>query len=390
MAILAGLLILTACADAGSRDPLAPPAPAAGTSGSDLLIQVFEPGGAPAAGATVTVQLRAGLGPTTELTADGQGRARYGPLRAHERIQVAARLEGFGGTTMEARRSPGETLDVSLVLGGEFDLLTDFDGLGDGLVKIGMRVRNTYDRALFDVVVHDSVDPGGFARSIRPEDVVVDRSRFPDASVTVHSDGFSFTVRLGELPPTSQAEHGYVPAYDLTLPAAEGNCMWLHAAVGGALHPVGVDLANRDDTGMADLDCFTLGLDVENEDGQLTAAGSFDPAPEAFRVGESVVYRVVLTNPGFALTDVRVVDELAPNEGNLAIREIVGEPSRGTATFDDRSLEWTVGDLPSGESAELLFRAEALAVGDDVNRVRIGATQLTGEKIDEEPTRVEQ
>ena len=152
-----------------------------------------------------------------------------------------------------------------------------------------------------------------------------------------------------------------------------------------------------------DISCVTttvaIELDISNEDGFLDAAGVFQSAKDIFHVGDgsaaepdSLIYELTVTNQSaFTATGVRIVDLVAPNTG---IIEYVASArprfiSQGTVTGESTAgFTWNIGTLPPNTGATLRFQAEAVRTGDDVNRASLTADQLTGVKVDEEPTTV--
>jgi uncharacterized repeat protein (TIGR01451 family) len=148
-------------------------------------------------------------------------------------------------------------------------------------------------------------------------------------------------------------------------------------------------------------------FDITNEDGTTPtpAPAGFQSQKEVFAVGDggsarpdSLVYRVAVSNLSTTDTATNVVirDSVAPNSNIVACREIVASVKPAvssaaptTCTLGDRGWEWTVGDLPPSSQVELYFRAEALDLGADVNRVRVTYDQLPApEIVDDEATTV--
>ncbi|HUP21110.1 MAG TPA: carboxypeptidase-like regulatory domain-containing protein [Gemmatimonadota bacterium] len=227
-------------------------------------------------------------------------------------------------------------------------------------------VRNSGSEAVEDVTLAGELTPPElFQRRLAPGDVVVDRARFPDARVELDADGFTFTVELGRLEPSEDP----VPVYSVSLPSAANLGIWCHRVM-------------ADGGRVEDMACFAtqlaIHIDTANEDGVLDAAGAFDPAPEEFRVGDggasrpdALVYRVRLTNRMCTLRGVQLVGRLAPAE-ILAYRgPLEAVPHRGVVTGSDSGYTWELGDLAPDESAELLFRVEALAPGRGTHRIEI-------------------
>jgi hypothetical protein len=101
------------------------------------------------------------------------------------------------------------------------------------------------------------------------------------------------------------------------------------------------------------------------------------------------VYEVEIFNQsGFTATGVRVVDQVAPNTGIIEWRETLSVSQGTVSGASNAGFTWTIGTLAPGPGATLRFRAEAVRPGDDVNRASLTADQLTGTKVDEEPTTV--
>ena len=153
-----------------------------------------------------------------------------------------------------------------------------------------------------------------------------------------------------------------------------------------------------------DISCVTttvaIELDISNEDGFLDAAGVFQSAKDIFHVGDgsaaepdSLIYELTVTNQsglhghrredrGSGGTRTRASSStwprLAPGSSRRAL-----SLARAAAGFT-----WNIGTLPPNTGATLRFQAEAVRTGDDVNRASLTADQLTGVKVDEEPTTV--
>lgn len=146
-----------------------------------------------------------------------------------------------------------------------------------------------------------------------------------------------------------------------------------------------------------------LELSLSNEDGFIDDAGVFQSAAEGFEVGaggdgrtdEFILLLSVTNQSAFAISDIRVTDEVAPHTGIAVCREIPPSspdgsenPSIGTIDSPDCSaggFVWQIGTLNGGELAQLFFRAEALAEGADVNRVALDAESVSGFLLREEP-----
>ena len=111
---------------------------------------------------------------------------------------------------------------------------------------------------------------------------------------------------------------------------------------------------------------------------------------------DAFVFRLSVTNQSaFAISDIIVVDEIAPHTGIALCREIlastpggIDNPSQGTVAGGNCSpdgFRWEIGTLEGGDSASLFFRAEAVDTGGDVNRVRLGAESVREFALNEQP-----
>jgi hypothetical protein len=237
------------------------------------------------------------------------------------------------------------------------------------------------------IVLHDTLDTGPFSRALTSSDIMVDRSTFPGAVVELNPDGRSFRVELGTLPPMATVE-----VYTVTLPAAAAGvfCNRVSAVGAGALQ-----LAS-------DHSCVTNTLEIEidlvNEDGAIVG-GQFTAAPEVFHIGDggparpdALVFRVLVANRFCGtMENASLASVTAARSGRLEFREILpGFPSRGTV--DSTSVDgfvWTIGTLEPDEEAELLFRAEAVAAGEEVHRVVLEVPGPIGELVNEEPITIQ-
>lgn len=260
------------------------------------------------------------------------------------------------------------------------------------LIVFEIAVGNTGAAAVEDVSIADTLS-GPFARPLEPGDIVIDREVFPAAVATIDASGFSFTVRLGTLAPSGAVPDGLVPAYTVSLPASAHSGVWCSRAVARASE---ADLAGAVDTGCL-ATTLVFEIDIGNEDGTIGPGGEFSPEKETFRVGDggasrpdSLAYRLVVTNRNcFPVDGLRVADRLAPNRGILRLGEILpGRPTRGAVTAEAGGFTWDLGTVEPQESVEILFRAEATAAGEDVNRVELTTTDLPGTLVDEEPITV--
>lgn len=267
-----------------------------------------------------------------------------------------------------------------------------------------IEIANNGSATLTNVVVVDTLDQSFIDADsmFTADDVVVDTVEFPGATATVN--GRIITIDIGDLPPTD----GFVTVATISVATPGRAGVFCNRVTATGETPAG-SLSD------SDIACVTttvtIELDVSNEDGFLDRSGAtavFNSTREVFNVGDgsaaepdSLVYEVTVTNQSpFAATNVTVVDEVAPNTGAIACREILAtapdggaNPSQGTVTGCDAGtptgFTWNIGTLAGGARAVIYFRAEALAPQNGVgNRVRLTADQLTGEIIDEEPTTV--
>jgi uncharacterized repeat protein (TIGR01451 family) len=266
-----------------------------------------------------------------------------------------------------------------------------------------VEIANLGSATLTDVVIHDTLDAAFLP--ITETDVVVNTALFPSATVTVHPDlgdgRHPFSVTLGDLDPTPGTPagicdglgDGFCRAYTVSVTTPDEAGVFCNRVTAVGENAAGT-LREQD------ISCVTttiaIELDIENEDGTLDATGQFQPGKEIFFVGDggaarpdSLIYELRVTNQSaFTATDVRIVDLVAPNTGNI---EYVTDRfvSQGTVTGESSAgFTWNIGDLTPGQIATLRFQAEAVRTGDDVNRASLTADQLTGTVVDEEPTTV--
>ena len=97
---------------------------------------------------------------------------------------------------------------------------------------------------------------------------------------------------------------------------------------------------------------------------------------------------MVTNQSQFTATGVRIIDQVAPNTGIIEWRQTLFVSQGTVSGANVNGFTWNIGALAPGTGATLRFRAEAVRTGDDVNRVNLTADQLTGTKVDEEPTTV--
>ena len=264
-----------------------------------------------------------------------------------------------------------------------------------------VEVANFGSTALANVTIHDTLD--ATLGVIDASDVVVNTDLFPSAVVTVDAGGHTFSVNLGSLPPTSGIPAatckglggGFCLAYTVTadLPSVAG-VFCNRVTARGTFFSVAGTLVETD------ISCVTttiaIELDIANEDGFLDASGAFQSAKDIFHVGDgsaaepdSLVYELQVTNQsGFTATGVRIVDLVAPNTGIIEWRQTLFVSQGTVSGASNTGFTWNIGTLAPGTGATLRFRAEAVRTGDDVNRASLTADQLTGVKVDEEPTTV--
>jgi uncharacterized repeat protein (TIGR01451 family) len=90
---------------------------------------------------------------------------------------------------------------------------------------------------------------------------------------------------------------------------------------------------------------------------------------ERVRLGDSVTYRLVVTNDGPATaTDVTVTDRL-PNR----VRARTASTSQGNCTVTGNDLACTIGTMTRGQVETITVRATAVRVGRGVNVARVSA-----------------
>jgi uncharacterized repeat protein (TIGR01451 family) len=267
-----------------------------------------------------------------------------------------------------------------------------------------VEVANFGSTALANVTVHDTLD--ATLEAITEADITVNTALFPSAVVTVNADGHTFSVNLGTLPPTAGIPAstcqglggGFCLAYTVraNLPDTAG-VFCNRVTARGTFFSVAGTLIETD------ISCVTstiaIELDISNEDGFYDGSGipgGFQSAKDIFHVGDgsaaepdSLIYDIQVTNQsGFTATGVRIVDLVAPNTGIIEFRQVTFISQGSTSGASNAGFTWTIGTLTSGQTARLQFRAEAVRTGDDVNRASLTADQLTGTKVDEEPTTV--
>jgi uncharacterized repeat protein (TIGR01451 family) len=256
------------------------------------------------------------------------------------------------------------------------------------LLEFHIEARNTTSRPLTNLVFEDSLEAGfqgEFQRGLESSDVRINEDAVSSASLEIHPDGRSFRLELGQVNPTGDR---FVPLFTVGLPAATHIGLWCNRAV-----------TRIGDAPFAGEACITtplvFAMDISNEDGTLVG-GIFKDERETFSVGDggptapdSLVYEVVITNSNcYALTNVTVTDSVGASRGIVEFREaIAGYPAVGTLqSFGLRGFVWSIGGIEPNQRAMLLFRAEAVERGQDVNAVHFRSHELPGEKIDEEST----
>lgn len=262
-----------------------------------------------------------------------------------------------------------------------------------------VEVANLGSATLTNVTIHDTLDAA--FEAIDATDVVVNTALFPTATVTVDAGGHTFSVNLGSLAPTAGIAaatcqglgDGFCLAYTVTAELPDVAGVFCNRVTARGTNAGGTLIET-------DISCVTttiaIELDISNEDGFLDASGTFQSAKDIFHVGDgsaaepdSLVYELTVTNQSqFTATGVRIVDLVAPNTGIIEWRQTLFV-SQGTVTgASNAGFTWNIGTLPPNTGATLRFRAEAVRTGDDVNRASLTADQLTGVKVDEEPTTV--
>ncbi|HEY7471241.1 MAG TPA: carboxypeptidase regulatory-like domain-containing protein [Gemmatimonadota bacterium] len=349
-----------------------------------------------------------------------------GGIQSEDSVEVFLRATSslYTGLTL-----PGTWCNIATVTDGPNNLTTDFltqsfdaDTLchrvlealldvrktaRDAVLSAGtqavwdVEVANFGSTALANVTVHDTLD--ATLGAIDATDIVVNTALFPGAVVSVDAGGHTFSVNLGSLAPTAGIPAatckglggGFCLAYTVTadLPSVAG-VFCNRVTARGTFFSVAGTLIETD------ISCVTttiaIELDIENEDGFLDASGAFQSQKDIFHVGDgsaaepdSLVYELSVTNQsGFTATGVRVVDLVAPNTGIIEWRATLFNSQGSVTGASNAGFTWTIGTLAPGTGATLRFRAEAVRTGDDVNRASLTADQLTGTKVDEEPTTV--
>jgi uncharacterized repeat protein (TIGR01451 family) len=262
-----------------------------------------------------------------------------------------------------------------------------------------VEVANLGSTTLTNVVIHDTLDAAFLP--ITATDIVVNTALFPSATVAVDAGGHIFSVTLGDLAPTPGTPaatcqglgDGFCLAYTVSATTPDLAGVFCNRVTARGTNPAGTLIET-------DISCVTttiaIELDIANEDGFLDGSGTFQSAKDIFHVGDgsaaepdSLVYELqVFNQSGFTATGVRIVDLVAPNTGIIEWRADLFH-SQGTVTgASNAGFTWNIGSLPPNTGATLRFRAEAVRTGDDVNRASLTADQLTGVKVDEEPTTV--
>jgi uncharacterized repeat protein (TIGR01451 family) len=261
-----------------------------------------------------------------------------------------------------------------------------------------VELANFGSAALTNVVVHDTLDAALVlqGRKLQAGDIRLHATNCVGCTVTINSDSFTFSVTVPTLSPG-----GFREVYRLVVPSTTVPGLFCNRVTARATTPGGTLVET-------DIACITVlpgavEFDVSNEDGFRDAGGVFQSAKEIFLVGDgnaaapdALVYQVIVTNRStvFTATNVRVVDQVAPNTGNIVCRSIVaGFPTVGTTVpaapaCNLTGFTWNIGTLLPLQSAEIQFRAEALLAGNDFNRVTLTADQISGSRVDEEPTTV--
>jgi len=271
-----------------------------------------------------------------------------------------------------------------------------------------VEIANAGSANLLNVAVHDTVDAGLFApgRKLQPGDIAVNTADFPGATLTINPDSFTFRVDVPVVPAGLEfidddpgSFDGEDDLFRVTIPAGVTAGTFCNRVTARSTSPALVE---------TDISCVVIlpgaiEFDVSNEDGFRDAAGVFQSAKEVFFVGDGgaarpneLVYQVIITNRStvFTATNVRVVDAVGPVSGRVECRAIIaGFPTTGTTSpaapaCNASGFTWNIGSLGPGVSAEIQFRAEALLPGNDLNRVTLTADQISGSRIDEEPTTV--
>jgi len=261
-----------------------------------------------------------------------------------------------------------------------------------------VEIANLGSATLTNVVIHDTLDAAFL--DVEEADIVVNTALFPSATVSV-IDGHHFSVNLGDLAPTPGTPaatckglgDGFCLAYTVSVTTPDLAGVFCNRVTARGTNAAGTLIET-------DISCVTttiaIELDVANEDGFLDGSGTFQSAKDIFHVGDgsaaepdSLVYEVQVTNQsGFTATGVRIVDLVAPNTGIIEWRETLFVSQGTVSGASTAGFTWNIGTLAPNTGATLRFRAEAVRTGDDVNRASLTADQLTGVKVDEEPTTV--
>jgi uncharacterized repeat protein (TIGR01451 family) len=257
-----------------------------------------------------------------------------------------------------------------------------------------VELANFGSAALTNVVVRDTLDAALVlqGRKLQSGDIRLHATNCVGCTVTINADSFTFSVTVPTLSPGNFRE-----VYRLVVPSTTVPGLFCNRVTARATTPGG-DLVETD------IACITIlpgavEFDVSNEDGFRDAGGVFQSAKEIFRVGDGgaarpndLIYQVIITNRStvFTATNVVVVDRVAPNTAIIAwVATITGFPTRGSVgSTSAAGFTWTIGTLGPLQSAEIQFRAEALLAGNDFNRVTLTADQISGARVDEEPTTV--
>jgi uncharacterized repeat protein (TIGR01451 family) len=262
-----------------------------------------------------------------------------------------------------------------------------------------VEVANLGSTTLTNVVIHDTLDAAFLP--ITATDIVVNTALFPSATVAVDAGGHIFSVTLGDLAPTPGTPaatcqglgDGFCLAYTVSATTPDLAGVFCNRVTARGTNPAGTLIET-------DISCVTttiaIELDIANEDGFLDGSGTFQSAKDIFHVGDgsaaepdSLVYELqVFNQSGFTATGVRIVDLVAPNTGIIEWRATLFVSQGTVSGASNAGFTWNIGSLPPNTGATLRFRAEAVRTGDDVNRASLTADQLTGVKVDEEPTTV--
>ncbi|HUF90503.1 MAG TPA: hypothetical protein VMR66_11065, partial [Gemmatimonadota bacterium] len=263
-----------------------------------------------------------------------------------------------------------------------------------------VEIANLGSAALTNVVIHDTLD--ATLDPILATDVTVNTALFPGATVSVDAGGRTFSVNLGSLAPTAGIAAGtcqglgggFCLAYTVRATTPNTAGVFCNRVTARGTNAAGTLIET-------DISCVTttiaIELDISNEDGFIDASGDFQSAKEIFEVGDGgaadpngLVYEIMITNQSanFTATGVRVVDLVAPNTGIIEWRETLFVSQGTVSAASNTGFTWTIGNLGPNTGATLRFRAEAVRAGDDVNEVRLTADQLTGIKVNQEPTTV--